>query len=1157
MSRHPPTPEQRAAADPTRSAWVVANAGSGKTRVLTQRVARLLLAGARPERILCLTYTKAAAVEMQSRLFAMLGGWAMAPDAALAADLAALEGGDRTTLAPGRLAAARRLFAAALETPGGLKIQTIHAFATELLRRFPLEAGVSPRFSVLEEPDRRAMLAEILRDMAEAAEAGRDPAFDLIARRIDDGALETLVGAILGAGELFERAVCPERLAQVFGVAANGQATAAAAALERVDWGGATALAAAMELAGSATMCAAATAIRESVATAATDPIAAAERLSGAFLTKTGNPRSTRSFPTKAVINAHPPAQAATEALIAWAVEAREDLAAAKLAERSADLARFARALLTRYAAAKARVGALDYADLLARAGALLTEAESRAWVLHKLDAGISHLLIDEAQDTAPQQWRIVEALTEELRAGQGAAGSRTVFVVGDEKQSIYSFQGADPAVFDAKRGLLETWLAGSATPLATPALITSFRSAPGILSYVDEVFAGRWAALSSSGSARHEASRVGDGARVDLWPLVEEETAASEAAAAEPPWWEPAIGTPRLKPKPRLARLLAIEIARMIRGARLPDRAGAPGRPVAPGDVLVLVRKRDALARELIKALKSEGVSVAGADRLRLAEGLAVRDLLGLAKIASFPGDDLTLAAVLRSPLVDLPEEALFSLAHGREGTLWAALMGSEHQAGVEMLKDLAGAADFLRPYEFLERALIEHDGRRRLVARLGPEAEDLIDELLEQALAYEARATPSLVGFVDWIETGGLEVKREMEAAAGAVRVMTVHGAKGLEAPVVVLADTVGRPSPRSRAPILADPQTGLALWPPGASEGGARVARLRSAEAERAEAERQRLLYVALTRAQDWLIVSGAGQPADAKADWYGQLAGAFERLDSVQLDGPEGLALRRHETPAVGLPTQTEAATAEAPNGGGIGGHLQRPTWFCRAAAETRSPRLAPSALAPPVDVWPERPGDRHPPGPRARDVSSGGPAYGRAVHLLLERFGAAAPTLPWAPAERLILASHPELSEDARRAALNEVARVLADPALRVAFAAEALTEVPIAVALPELSGPPMIGRVDRLCLSPGAALILDFKTDRAVPSRPETVPPAYLAQLGAYRAALGQVWPDLTITAGLIWTAEPRLMPLPDPLLARALAASLAGLGVADSAEGS
>jgi ATP-dependent helicase/nuclease subunit A len=1132
-----PTLAQIEAADPGLSAWVGANAGSGKTRVLTQRVARLLLAGAEPQRILCLTYTKAAAAEMQTRLFDMLGGWAMAPEARLAAELMAIAGEAAPIADPARLADARRLFARALETPGGLKIQTIHAFCDSLLRRFPLEAGVSPRFEVLDDRQAALMIAAIRADMAEAAEQGAGSGFDAVAARLNEDALDELIDAVLAARSGFPAADIDDRLAAHFGpLARQSQAELAVAALGRLDWDAMAEYAGWMAQ-GGVNDAKAAQAISEARQLVEADPAAAAQALAAAFMTREGEPRSRTRFPTKKVIDAWPGSDAMTGAMIGWSIGYLEISNTREAASRARDLDAFAQALLARYREAKESRALLDFDDLVSRAAELLTRSGMAAWALYRLDRGIDHILVDEAQDTSPAQWQVIRAIASEFHSGASArSGTRTLFVVGDEKQSIYSFQGAEPAAFGTNRQQVGDWLEGMGEHLARPDLITSYRSAPGILAYVDAVFAGEAAeGLTVDGSAvAHRAHRSADAARVDLWPLVE-----PDPAADPPDWWKPVDTPPQGNAKAHLARLLAAEIERMIAEDRLPAREGRPGRRVQPGDILVLVARRDALAQGLIRELKTRGLAVAGSDRLSLAGELVVKDLMALVKVAVAPGDDLSLAALLRSPLCDVSEEELFALAHGRRGTLWQSVMaaGERHPRTVAMLRDMARRADFLRPYEFLERALIHHDGRRRLLARLGHEAEDPIDELLAQALAYEGRETPSLAGFTAWIEAGDIQVKREMERGAGEIRVMTVHGAKGLEAPIVILPDTMAQREPGANKPKLlpaggASTRPDLLLWA-GAKTVDDPLTGAARAEAEAlARDERKRLLYVALTRAEDWLILCGAGQEARKSGTWYEALERGMAGLDGVaRVPGPAGETQRFEDNPT---PVTGGAQEAESAAGLGAEPRPERPAWLAPAAREERIKRLSPSSLG--------------------QHVEEGGAGLGRelalrrgsAVHRLLEALPDHDPAERAGIAKVLLAQEFPDLPADTGTGIVAEAVAVLEAPFGAEVFGPGSMAEVSLALGLPAVSLRPMLGRIDRLVLTPGSVLVVDFKTDARPPDVPENVSEAYLAQLGAYRAAAAAIWPDREAEAAILWSAAPVLMRIPADLLDRALAAEAA-----------
>jgi ATP-dependent helicase/nuclease subunit A len=1105
------TRAQIAAADPARSTWLSANAGSGKTRVLTDRVARLLLAGTDPRRILCLTYTKAAAGEMQNRLFARLGEWAMLEDAALESELRVLgvEG-------PIEHLKARTLFAAAIETPGGLKIQTIHSFCASLLRHYPLEAGVSPRFTELDETTDRLLMAEVAEALAEGPDAH---VVDGVARFYGGADFDKLTASIVHAAEAFAGEPDPHDIWRACDLPAGLAEDDVAA---RVFTGGERALLDALLpalRAGSANDVKAV----EKLASIANGPLgfASLDALESCVLTgdKADPPFASRrgKFPTKATRGTLGSLADDLDSLMDRVADARRSRLSLEAARKTLALRRFAARFLPLYEARKRDRGWLSFDDLIRKARDLLRDPAVADWVLYRLDGGIDHILVDEAQDTSPGQWEVIEHLAREFTSGEGARTNRerTLFVVGDKKQSIYSFQGADAEAFDRMRLHFEDRLR-PLSPLAQRELLYSFRSSTAVLATVDRTFAAP-AAGGVAPDLRHHAYHGVLPGRVDVWPLLEASPKEEDGD------WEKPVD----RPSPdhhtvRLAHSIADGIAAMLaRGETIPDRKTG-FRLLTPGDILILVQRRQgkpSLFAEIIAALKARRLPVAGADRLRLKDSLAVRDLLALLAFLALPEDDLSLAAALRSPLFGWAEGQLYALAHGRPGFLWEALRSrrADYPDLVKTLDDLRKDSDFLRPYDLLERILVRHDGRARLLARLGPEAEDGIDALQNLALAYERAEVPSLTGFLSWLEAEDTEIRRQLESAGGRIRVMTVHGSKGLEAPLVILPDTVRRKEQKLRSEVvIGDDGKGWWVTPKNASPAIVDRARERALAAE--EKERERLLYVAMTRAQTWLIVCGAGDPANA--EWHRRIEEGVEALGPAPIETPTGPGLRyQHgnwETCAA-----TDAAHGEAPP--------PVPTWLTtRAPVPPEAPRdLTPSDLGGPKAL----------PGETAFDEETS-LRRGRQTHRLLEHLPAY-PEAEWPRMAPALLAhgDDPASPEDAA-ALLAEVARILANPVLAPLFAPETLAEVPVTATL---SGRPLAGTIDRLIVTPERILVVDFKTNAVVPASPEDVPEGLLRQMGAYAAALGLIYPGRRIDTALLWTRTATLMPLPHEMVMAAL----------------
>ena len=1097
---HDASRAQITAARPDASTWLSANAGSGKTRVLTDRVARLLLNRVEPQHILCLTYTKAAAAEMQNRLFKRLGEWAMKPDAALRADLRDLGEGD--TLGPAELGRARQLFARAIETPGGLRIQTIHSFCATLLRRYPLEAGVTPGFAEMDDRTAKNLRDDIVQEMSDridpAAVSGlatywssddlapllseicaKSAAFraplgrgDILAELGSDAkdTLEAVLASVfLGAeAELFAR------LATVFGASDKPSDQTAAATFSQLS--------------------------------KQMPDENALGRLESLCLTGSGA-KDPFSAKTDKIGTADARKRLGEDAqrlndLCLRVESARPRRIAVMAAEKTLALHRFARVFLGLYDQRKDAQGLLDFDDLIRKAGQLLNDPALAAWVLFRLDGGIDHILVDEAQDTSPEQWNVIEKLAAEFTAGQGASDRpRSLFVVGDKKQSIYSFQGANLAAFDRKRDEFGEKFKAIQQPMQDLTLDYSFRSSPAILQTVDAVFKDDFP--QAMGDAPHHLAFFDDLAgRVDLWPIIPpaEKTADEDG-------WDPIDLVSDSHHTVELARQIAEEIRQMIEtGVQIPVGQGK-FRPVRAGDFLILVQRRGEHFSQIIRACKQAGLPIAGADRLKLGEEMAVKDLKALLAFLATPEDSLSLAAALRSPLFGWSENQLFNLAHGRDGHLWEVLRNSPPCQALTILHDLRNLSDFLRPYELIDRVLTRHGGRERLLARLGDEAEDGIDELLTQAMLYESTDVPSLTGFLVWLDADDVEVKRQPESDGGRIRVMTVHGAKGLEAPIVILPDTAD-PRPRDHTEVY-EVEPGVALWKMPSEEMPDLLATHRDAAAQKAREERLRLLYVALTRARSWLIVACAGEAKverkkDAKSKeewaWYRLVEAAMTDLGAVSF-GPGRLRY------------QTGDWAANALEKAAVLPRLHLAPWVGAEVppAPDRESYVSPSDLGGAKAL----PGDG--------DDPETAKARGTYLHALLEYLPAEDPDR-WADLARGLA---PEGMDPAPM--LAEAAGILADPDLAHLFGPDALSEVPVTG---RLGAQKVVGTIDVLVVGDDQILAVDFKSNRVVPRSEDEVPEGILRQMGAYAHVLQQIWPDRRIQTALLWTAEPRLMHL-------------------------
>jgi ATP-dependent helicase/nuclease subunit A len=1109
---------QVAAANPEHSVFVSANAGSGKTHVLAQRVINLLLGGTAPEKILCITFTKAAAANMATRVFDTLAEWTALDDAELDKRIAANTGESSDTR---RRAAARRLFATALEAPGGLKVQTIHAFCTRLLHQFPFEADVAARFEVLDDAATSQLLHQLTLDVMLEAAANPDgplgralavaitAAADTTFKEVIEEAIserDHITAWVARAGGV-PQAV--DDLSRALGLASGDNLQAiekeylSSSIIAPAEWPALIALVAGSDKQGdrdiAALLAGARAAGRESI-----------ESYRQIFCTRQLERRKNVLTSNIAKKNPEWAERLVKEQDRVCALVAREFALRAR--DRSSALLTVTHAVLERYRKAKEKRGLLDYEDLIDKTLALFTNTAA-AWVLYKLDLGIDHVLVDEAQDTSPKQWAIIRTLvTEFVEGGAREDVKRTVFAVGDEKQSIFSFQGAAPLAFAATRTIFEQLFAGH---FKQERLEYSFRSGPVVLGAVDTVFARAEAFKGLSHDpvkTVHQAVWEDAPGEVEIWDLI----APDEKDKGKEGWDAPFDTTRETSP----AIKLSAKIARTVKGWCV---AGA-----RPRDVLILVRQRGPLFEAVIRALKREGIPVAGADRLVLTEHIAVMDLLVLGDALLLPDDDLALATVLKSPLFELSEDDLYTLAYGRKGPLRSVLR-AKYPDTAKALDALAAAARAKTPFAFYAHVLGAGGGRRDFLKRLGIEASDPLDEFLNLALDYERRETPSLQGFLDWIRAAQSEVKRDMEMQRDEVRVMTVHGAKGLEAKNVILIDgTTTRPEGAHPPRLLTTKIPGTAdgealIWAVAKDKDAGPMTEARNAALAAARDEYRRLLYVGMTRAAERLVVCGTkGVNKSPDGCWHQLVLDALKPESVANDDAEVGKIWRFSKNTGTSAHEEPDAAAALA----------APPDWLHQ--------NVSPARVLPRYVTPSDRDDDN------ARFVSGidreAALLRGHLTHRLLQ-------SLLDVPAERRAVAAAEYLSragarlpEQLREEVAEEVDVLLKKDRFSALYGPGSRAEVPIVGKL-LINGKEVrvSGQVDRLAVTQAAVLIGDFKTNRPAPRRIEDVPSSYIRQLALYRTVLKKLYPDKPVRAALIWTEVPHLMELSDEALDKAL----------------
>ena len=1107
------TRAQITASDARFSSWLTANAGSGKTKVLIDRVARLLLDGVQPEQILCLTYTKSAAAEMKNRLFDRLGKWAMLADQEL--NFSLLEMGIQTQLGIEELKKARTLFARAIEAPGGLKIQTIHAFCSSLLRKFPLEAGISPQFGELTERGQRDLYLKVLEILS--ADEATEESFEHFSKIANVSNWEETISKIVSKRNIFAKNKSRAEIYEAFSLSSEVSIEDDISShFQNGTMSFLKKISCCLQQSNSKV---------DQKTSKELSKIFSIDLTSLQLLEKIFLYSKNSKAPFTAKLGKFSTKEMRNGLLADYTDEIDDFMVRLETfrnrrlsylaAETSFSIHKFASVFLQVYTEQKNFKGLLDFDDLINIAVNLLTTSAVADWVLYRLDGGIDHILVDEAQDTSPSQWKVIETLAQELTSGQGIKEnrSRTVFVVGDQKQSIYSFQGADPGQFDRVRDRFSAKLEGAEKTLQVASLDYSFRSSQTILALVDKIYEDARAEDFGWGR-KHLAFKSELPGRIDLWPIIPKKLNPNLSK-----WEEPIELISDADHFVSLARLIAQEIKRMIdQDVQVPEQKTINKQPtfrsVRAGDFLILVQRRSEIFHEIIRACKDANLPIAGADRLRLAGELAIKDICNFLSFIDNADDDFSLAAILKSPFFGWNEKSLFELAHSREEmTLWQALRNDPIKFAheLEVFEDLRSVADLVRPYELIERILILHNGRSLLIGRLGKEAEEGIDTLLTQAMDYESSEIPSLTGFLAWISDENIEVKRQFDSSVNQIRVMTVHGAKGLEAPIVILPETHDFKNEISDEILFTDE---LAFKKFSSTERSDKTTEVYNSQKQKNSAERDRLLYVALTRAEVWLIVAAAGNVSDDGKSWYKKVEKGLINLDAKSESFSHGHGLRyQHGKWLVGKCSEKHLKKASK---------IQLPQIFKEnlGTPVKFEKFINPSNLMGSKSIQ------------RIDKVTEGDGAklFGTIVHLLLEKLPKSNSNDWQNIVPNLLKWAEIYVPEETQTRAYKQAENILKNPSFEFIFAPDVLAEVQFSTIVESVGGIPIVGVIDRLVLSQDSALIIDFKTNQEVPSSIDEVPLGILKQMGAYAASMQKVFPKKNIELGIIWTHSAELM---------------------------
>ena len=1140
---------QNRASDPRANIWVNASAGTGKTKVLTDRVLRLLLPEADgtgntpPQNILCITFTKAGAAEMITRVMGVLSQWSVCADQDLYVSLENLLGQNPSLK---QVTAARQLFATVVDLPGGLNITTIHAFCQSILGRFTMESGLSPNFKLIEGAELDAMTSRIFREfiedfLAQKLDLNIAEAFSfLVSEKNTQQIYEILASIFSTRHRLLEQGFDKNAVRDHLGLK-NGDNEDHFFDLFFGEDGFPTAkicdLAAAFDQGASKNQEQAS--LLRSMCMSFDKRRTYLEPYMNIFFKSDDDPRKDSAVSKGA-------REANENALKIFIDEQnrlmtyRDRVAACRLNRSTGYLLDIARAVIDRYEEYKKRLNVIDYDDLIVLTKNLFSGSQ-RDWVLFKLDFKIDHILVDEAQDTSPEQWDIILTLADEFFSGythRNTNIARTLFVVGDTKQSIYSFQGADARVYNKVRDHLDDLINGAQASFHNIPMNTSFRSVFAVLSLVDRVFDTdemRYALTQNShDTVTHTVSRLDAYGRVELWPPY-----VPPKGDDPPPWALPTEVMETDDATSALADRIALTIKGWIADGRWLERHT---RPVCAGDVMILVRRRNAMVEHLIRALKKHAVPVSGADRLVIADYIAVEDILAAMRFACLPQDDLALACLLKSPLVGWDDMRLESYAVNRgHMSLWEAIRNNADQHTVSWLSNLIHVMRGKRAFEAVDYLLNAPclnaglTGWQAFYARLGMDSIDPLDELLSYAIQYDRNEPDGGVqGFVTMMANNTSDIKREFESAENHVRIMTVHASKGLQAPIVICPDATSVPTYKlnSDKGFVFDGE-GVPLWPTSSVEHCEIIQSYKAYESQKAYEEYCRLLYVAMTRAEDHLVLCGVlnknqKQPSDES--WYGLVRAAM--VNSGAEEQPWGydqtFLSDDHANLFVYESGKTFIADTVSKNKNKDEA-IDMPPW---ATQQFEKENSSIQVLRPSTDF--DDTAVAYSPLSRM-DV-----AYrfrrGNLTHTLLQY-------LPDIDVQKrynlgkLYLEKHAsDVADDVRDEILSEVLSILSSDDFAPFFGSGSMAEVPVTGIVTHDNGKTDVisGQIDRLLVTDTDVWIVDFKSNRPPPTKPDQIPLAYRRQLSAYKRLMRDIYPNHQIRCALLWTDGPFMTELQD-----------------------
>jgi ATP-dependent helicase/nuclease subunit A len=1113
---------QQRASDISQSVWVSASAGSGKTTVLTNRLIVLLLNNIQPSKILCITFTKNAAAEMRNRINEKLSEWILFSDEKLKNSVETLIG---KTPNEATLQNARTLFAKILDNADELKILTIHAFCQQIMKRFPFEAGIIPNFEIADERLEKEFLLEATKDLLtkKTLEPRLQKAIKKIAIQTNQKNFNELLSELLNNRNKLIH------LKQFFGgesniidaiyktLGLNLKDTEEKIFKEFLEYNSLNKqefekIYETIQRIGT---------LKdkqkyEILKQWANQPEKRRENFKeykNIFITQRKKEKKEKLITDK------PKRLCPQSNEILLQEQNRiyqfvETLKSLKIAELTKSLLILSYEILQKYSFLKLERGILDYNDLIIKTKDLLSDNTNSQWVSFKLDEGIHHILVDEAQDTSPYQWNIIKAIVDEFFQQENC--DKTILVVGDEKQSIFSFQGADPKAFAFMHNHYKQLCQDSNNCFETIPFVNSFRSLSAILQLVDKIFEPEDMRKAISQLVKepikHNPLRIGLG-KIEVWPLISKE---KEDKSKEFTWQLPFQSKIKISNIEKLAKLIAEKIQAWIKNKKIIlDKKTGEKRLLRYSDIMILLRKRGRFADFLIKALNKKNIPVSGIDRLKLTENIIIKDLIALGNFILFPEDNLNLANIIKSPIIGLNEDDLFNLCAQNKISLWQTIkQNPQYKKTKDYLEEIIEKSKLLTPYELFVYILDIKNGRDKIINRFTETAHDLLNEFLNLLKAFEKNHIPSLNNFMNYLKIAPITIKRDMEQTLNEVRVMTTHGAKGLQAPIIFLPDSyhsnIDVTTNKNKIYWLKDLNNNyeLPFWNGEQENNNEFILKLKEEWTKECKNEYLRLLYVALTRAENELYICGWCLTNPYKGNWYNLILDIaaksgiekkfdFESESSGYIIGEDDeFASDLHKQESEYLPKKQDKETDR----------ILQNLIPCKKEKES-------TKIIHPSEFYSHRDRDSSP------ADSSEAIIQGQAAHKLLEIL----PQIKLEEREQVLdyylHNSFNKLKPAIQEKIRNNILKILNE--FKDLFVEESRSEVPIAGYIDNQI---VSGQIDRLIIKNDKIMIVDYKNSRKFFKNENEIPEEYKKQLWLYKELTAQIYPAKEIECYILWT---------------------------------